>query len=62
MIKATAPEWAPASFEWAEEIADEVVDRFTLSHPEVVMRYYAWSDLKEIISRTIRGLDWDVPK
>ena len=40
----------------AEAVADEAVECFSRRHPDIKMTFDQWLDLKEIISREMRGL------
>lgn len=48
------PDW---DFGDASDFANEVVDGFSEHHPNVRMTLDEWSDLKEMIQRTLCGFD-----
>lgn len=39
----------------AQEIADEAIAAFSQMHPHITMNLSQWEDLKETISREVRG-------
>lgn len=47
--------------ESADEVAEEVVDAFSMLHPSILMNWHQWSDLREMIQREVRGAFGDHP-
>lgn len=45
--------------QFAWECASVALEAFSRKHPEIVMSYETWMDLKEIIERSIQDLDPD---